>query len=390
MYLATGDINNTPVGRAELVRQIFKKYNTLGGKLFGPLAGAKSITDEDIEKLWIYYYQCTQCRRCSVFCPIGIDQADTTRAVRQILYELGYINKYIGSVLDAVGRVGNNLGIPPKAARNILQYAVREIKEENGVEIPLKIDEPAEALLVPPSGDFFANIETLKGYIWFLYVAGVDFTFGTTALELGNFGLFVDERHMAKAHDWIINTARKLDVKYVIAGECGHGWRAFKNHTTPRLKEVGIESFHILHMVVEAIKSGKLKLDPERNGEDIYVYQDPCNCARAGDLVDEPRFILNHVVKNWRNSWNHKEKSFCCGAGAGLLTDEIMELRMLAAMPAFTDAMRVAGRKFYIVRPCAIDKAQFSHVLPYLNKMFGTDVKVIGVMDLVYRALLLP
>ena len=33
----------------------------------------------DVLKEWFYYfYQCTECRRCSVFCPYGIDTADIT------------------------------------------------------------------------------------------------------------------------------------------------------------------------------------------------------------------------------------------------------------------------------------------------------------------------
>ena len=77
-YIGTGDPKNMPVLRAELIRSVYRRYFTTAGRLFGPLAGARDLT-EDVLKEWFYYfYQCTECRRCSVFCPYGIDQAEIT------------------------------------------------------------------------------------------------------------------------------------------------------------------------------------------------------------------------------------------------------------------------------------------------------------------------
>ena len=43
------------------------RYFTTGGKLFGQLAGARDLT-EDVLKEWFYYFfQCSECRRCSVY-----------------------------------------------------------------------------------------------------------------------------------------------------------------------------------------------------------------------------------------------------------------------------------------------------------------------------------
>ena len=51
-------------------------------------------------------------------------------------------------------------------------------------------------------------------------------------------------------------------------------------------------------------------------------------------LLDEPRYILDHVVDWVEMPANTiREKTFCCGAGAGLNSDELMELRMRAGFP---------------------------------------------------------
>jgi ferredoxin len=70
-FLGTGDPKNMPVLRAELLRSIYRRYNTTPGRFLGRLAGARDLT-EDVLKEWFYYlYQCTECRRCSLFCPYG-------------------------------------------------------------------------------------------------------------------------------------------------------------------------------------------------------------------------------------------------------------------------------------------------------------------------------
>ena len=77
-YVGSGDPKNMPVLRAELMRSVYRRYFTTAGKMFGSLAGARDLT-EDVLKEWFYYfYQCTECRRCSVFCPYGIDTAEIT------------------------------------------------------------------------------------------------------------------------------------------------------------------------------------------------------------------------------------------------------------------------------------------------------------------------
>ncbi len=383
-YLATEDIGNSPVGRADLVRRALRA-DTVWGRLLGPIVGAKALDEAGVRKLATYYYQCLECRRCGEICPFGFDQADVTRSVRSVLMDRGVASRYIATVIETSERTGNNLGLPPAAIKNTIEFCRDEIKEETGVEVRLKVDEPAYAMLLPPSADFFLNLETLKGYMLFFHEAGIDYTFTTEHAELGNFGLFVGEKHLAVIGDHVVKVAKKLGVKLVIAGECGHGWRAFKQYVLPRLRSEGIEAVHVFHTVIEAIRRGSVRLDPAKNGDVRYVYQDPCNYARAGDLVDEPRFILERVVRDHQDSPHSRERTWCCGGGAGMLTDELMPIRMAYAKLWFDDALSVGGQQ--VVRPCAICKAQLNATLPKLNKVDKTQLRYSGLMDLVYKAL---
>ncbi|MEM4755246.1 MAG: (Fe-S)-binding protein [Pyrobaculum sp.] len=406
-YVRTKDIFNSPVGRAELIRAVLKA-DSPSGKLFGRLVGAKVLDEEHLEKIYTYYYQCLECRKCGYACPFGIDQADVTRAVRDVLYEAGIMSRYIATVIDAVERTGTNLGMKPMAVVKSIVFAAGEIKEEKKVEVEYYIyrDDQGKmykykgdqlvgevtresgdwpiALLVPPSADFFTNIETLKGYMLFLHLMGVKYAFSTEMAELANFGLFASERHLQYIGQKLVKAAERLGVKYVIAGECGHGWRAFKNYTGPELEKKGIKTMHIFHLVVDAIKEGRLKLDPGANGDIVYTFQDSCNYARGGDLTEEPRFIIRHVVKNYVESPNNREKTWCCGGGGGLLTEELLPLRIQYAKNWYEDALKVNAK--HVVRACAICKAQLSHTIPHLNKEYGKEITYSGLMDLVYRA----
>ncbi|CCC81101.1 (Fe-S)-binding protein [Thermoproteus tenax] len=410
-YVRTKDIYNSPVGRAELIRA-FLKADSVSGRLFGKAVGAVKLTEEYLEKIYTYYYQCLECRKCAYSCPFGIDQADVTRLVREIMYEAGIVSRYVATVIDAVERTGTNLGMKPVAVIKSITFAAGEIKEEKKVDVIYYIyrddtnelkkyigdkevaswkldavppDERPEALLVPPSADFFTNIETLKGYMLFLHLIGVKYAFSTEMAELANFGLFVSERHLHYIGMKVVNAALKLGVKTVIAGECGHGWRAFKNYTGPELERRGMKTLHIFHLVIDAIKRGAIKLNPDANGDIVYTFQDSCNYARGGDLTEEPRFIMRHVVKKYTESPHNREKTWCCGGGGGLLTDELLPLRIQYAKNWYEDALQVGAS--HVVRACAICKAQLSHTIPYLNKEYKREITYSGLMDLVYRAL---
>ncbi|MDH3348441.1 MAG: (Fe-S)-binding protein, partial [Desulfobulbaceae bacterium] len=88
-FLGTGDPKNMPVLRAELLRSVYRGELTTAGKVLGKIVGGRELTPEVIKELFMYSYQCTECRRCSVFCPYGIDTAEITMMVRELLHLVG-------------------------------------------------------------------------------------------------------------------------------------------------------------------------------------------------------------------------------------------------------------------------------------------------------------
>jgi len=69
------------------------------------------------------------------------------------------------------------------------------------------------------------------------------------------------------------------------------------------------------------------------------TYHDSCNVARASRMGTEPggqftipRELIKSVVNNFHNMADETiyESTFCCGGGGGLLTDDLMEVRVKA------------------------------------------------------------
>ena len=88
-YLGTTDPNNMPVARQNLLRKVYRRYYTFAGKHFPKLVGAEDMTKDVLDEWYTYFHQCSQCRRCAVYCPFGIDTAEISMAAREIMNSVG-------------------------------------------------------------------------------------------------------------------------------------------------------------------------------------------------------------------------------------------------------------------------------------------------------------
>jgi len=406
-YLGTADPKNMPVGRQELLRSVYRRYYTRAGKWFPKLVGARDMTQEVLDEWYNYFHQCTECRRCSVFCPFGIDTAEFAMAGREILNSVGKGQKYANEVIGKALTIGNNLGLSGRAIADTLESLEEDVEEESGVKVRFPIDEKgAEVLLVVPSADFFAepHVDGLIGYGKVLHQAGISWTFSSYAAEGGNFGLFIgsynNTRELSRR---VRKAALDLGVKRIVFGECGHAWRvAYSSLNTlagpfdfldPRYPVPQ----HICEITYDLMKRGVLKFDKSQNDHMVLTFHDSCNVARASRLGDMPggqftipreiiKATCNHFVEMSPDTLY--DATFCCGAGGGLLTDEIMEVRVKGAMPRMQAVKQVADNHgvTHMANMCAICKSQFTKIFPYYG--FGKDM-IVSVHQLVSSAIIL-
>ncbi len=410
-YIGSGDPKNMPVLRGELLRSVYRKDFTLAGKIMGRIAGARELNEEVVKEWFYYFFQCTECRRCSVFCPYGIDTAEITIMGRELLNLLGVnIDWVLGPAANCYLN-GNHLGIQPHAFKDMIEFFVEEIEAVNGIRIePTFNRKGAEVLFITPSGDVFADpgTYTLMGYLMLFHEIGLDYTWSTYASEGGNFGLFTNHDTMKKLNAKMYAEAERLGVKYIIGGECGHMWRVIQQYMdtmngpadfleVPRSPITGTvfdnakstKMIHIVEFTADLIRNGKLKLDPSRNDHLRVTYHDSCNPARAMGFFDEPRYVIKNVCNNfWDMPPNCiREQTFCCGSGSGLNTDEFMEMRMRGGLPRANAVKHVHDKHGVNMLSCicAIDRA----VLPPLMDYWVPDVDVTGVHELVGNAIVM-
>jgi len=404
-FLGTADPNNMPVARQELLRKIYRRYFSASGRYFGSIVRAEELTDETLKEWFTYFYQCSQCRRCSVFCPLGIDTAEVTMVARELMQSVGIAQKHTLDTLVQVHKTGNNLGITKPALQNSLEFLEDEVKEDTGVSVRFPLDvKGADVLLVVPSADFYStpHVDSLIGYAKVFHQAGISYTFSSTASEFANFGLFMGNyKEMRKVAKRIVDSARELGVKRIVVGECGHAWRvaySFWDTLNGPLDflDTGYPE-HICEFTNDLIKRGALRIDKTANDDRVVTFHDSCNVARGSRMgcspcgqFEIPREVIkatcNHFVE--MDVRTNREQTFCCGGGGGLLSDELIELRVKGSAPKVSALKNVMGEKKVtsMAMICAICKTQFSTVLPY----YGIDMETVtGVHQLVGNAIVL-
>ena len=410
-YLGTGDPKNMPVLRAELLRSVYRNDFTLAGKLMGKMAGGREITVGVLKEWFMYSYQCTECRRCSVFCPYGIDTAEITMMLRELLHLVGVGINWVLEPVSNSNRTGNHMGLQPHTFKDNVDFLAEDVENLTGVKIePTFNRKGAEVLFITPSADVFAEpgLYTAMGYLILFEAIGLDYTWSTYASEGGNFGLFTNNEAMKKLNAKMYAEAERLGVKFIIGGECGHMWRVLHQYMdtmngpadfleVPKSPLTGTvfqnaastKMIHVSEFTADLIKHNKLKFDKSRNDFLTVTYHDSCNTARAMGLMDEPRYILEHVVNKYHEMPENtiREQTFCCGSGTGLNTDEIMELRMRSGLPR-ANAVKYVEEKHGVNMlscVCAIDRATLTSLMDYWNPNVG----VCGVTELVGNAIVL-
>jgi Fe-S oxidoreductase len=257
-----------------------------------------------------------------------------------------------------------------------------ELKEETGLDIPIPVDKPdSDILYIPSSADFFTNVETMMGAAKVFYVLRADWTISSEVLESANFGLLFNLNVMREHSQRMKKAAIELGVERVIQGECGHGWRAAVSHTDTASGPVSFRLEHILQYTADQLPRLPLRKLPLR-----VALHDPCNYARGGGLIEQPRAILRECVEELVEMAPNREETFCCGGGSGILMDEMLDVRMKLGRKK-AEQVASLGKIDYLAAPCSICKAQ----LPPLLQHFGIKpLEIGGLMDLVGRALELP
>jgi len=376
-----------PVERSDLIRAVFRKYNTISGKLLGSLVGAGDF-DGDMDAFVEAFYECTGCRRCATYCPMGIDNSVLTRKGRGIADALGYTPATMQRVVEVSLETHNTDGASPKAFMGAIEFLEEEMEEEHGIEIKIPVDmKGAEFFYVPPSGDVLVNPEATTGIAKVFYALGMkdNWTMSSKCFDGANYGLFTgNDADMKADNKPYVDEAIDLGAKYMLMGECGHAYRIMKM-MMEKARWWGVLPFEVINCMewtADRIGEGKLEFDRSRNPMPV-TYHDPCNFGRSCGITEAPRIILEASCEDFREMHPNRGDNWCCGGGGGLSAmDDIQEFRMNVSGRKKTEQVRETGAK-YVATACSNCKRQFMQLVEY----HGEEYSVGGVHDMLSRAI---
>lgn len=394
VYIASGrqEIYH-PAVRSDMIRKIYRRYFTLGGKLFPKLVGAEDLTEEKLDALAESIYRCTVCRRCAYVCPVAIDNGLIVREARKIFDAIGIAPdelKEKGTQKQL--QMGNATGTPAAAFMDIVEFLEEEIEDLRGYKIKIPVDKKgAEYLVMHNAGDYLAFAETVMGAAEIFNAAGVDWTLNSPATGINdavNYGVFFSDVEFEKVLRAQIKTCVELGIKTLVVGECGHAFEAFK-YLILRLVPPGERPFQvksILELIDQWIREGRIKVDPERNPEPV-TYHDSCKLGRLGGLYEEPRRILKACCRDFREMQPNREMSYCCGGGSGFAImnkGDFLKFRMETYGKIKTQQIRETGAAI-VALACSNCKGQFRDIINY----YQLPVRFAGISELVANALVL-
>jgi len=391
-----------PTYRSEVLRRIINKYHRPGGRLLAGFHGA------DIELNWPMVarlaelsYRCTLCRRCAKVCPIGIGNALIARELRKVfsqemgiaaaeLHRLGSMNQL---------KFGSSTGMTPDALRDNIEFMEDEIEEKTGMKFKWPVDkEGADILLIHNAGEFLAWPENPEAFAIILEKAGINYTLSSELVGYDgvNYGLWYDDVQLARVALKHMEIAKKLGVKKIVIGECGHSHKAMTviaDRVIPGEMAVPRESCFVL--LDEIVSSGRLDLDPSRNPYPVTLH-DPCNVVRAMGIVEPQRRVLRKIAPNFREMNPHGTENYCCGGGSGFAIIQGLNfpdwrnavsgrMKFKQVLEAFQGEDPSAHK--YICSPCSNCKGQLRGVLEYYDATNKVGIHYTGLVEFIVNAM---
>lgn len=391
-----------PTFRSEILRRLYFKYVKGGGLLSAWQHGSIQLNWPLVARLIELSYRCNLCRRCAQTCPIGCDNGLVAHELRKLFsQEMGISAREVhdqGSMLQL--KVGSSTGMNAEVVKDNIAFIDEDISEKTGIEVHTPWDvEGADILLIHNAGEIMAWPENPGAFALILQQAGVSWTMSSelAGYDSINYGLWYDDAQFARVAIKHIEAARKLKVKRIVLGECGHAHKAMCVIADRILTgDYNIPRESSLPLLRDIVMSGKLKFDPSRNDFPVTLH-DPCNMVRLMGIVEPQREILRALCPQFREMEPHGVNNYCCGGGSGFAImsgNNFQDWRFHVSgrkkleqvLNAFSECISPETPK-YLCAPCSNCKGQFRDMLAYYNLWEQNRILYGGLVELIVNAM---
>jgi Fe-S oxidoreductase len=348
-----GDPTYAPAYKADRIRKLFKRHFDWTGRVFPWWVKAGSVhTDADLEELKdIVFGKCTNCRRCSLNCPMGVDFATFNRMARGLLVSVGVMPEGVAVVSKDQWETGNQMGVLKEDYLETIEWMSEELLDELGdpaAEIPIDKTDCEVIYSINPR-EVKYDPRTIADAAKIFYAAGESWTMPSEGWDMTNFGLFSgDDELGASVARRLYEKVVELRGKRLVISECGHGFRSTRCEAPNWAKyDVSFEMESSIFTMLRYIKEGRIKVDKTRNPKPV-TYHDSCNFARSCGITEEPRELLELVCENFIEMYPNRAENYCCTGGGGAMSmSEYTPLRLKSAKVK-ADQLRDTGAEVVV------------------------------------------
>ncbi len=404
IYEASGENDlYRPSYRSEVFRRIFYKYLKPGGRFYGKWSrGDIDLNWKTVARLAELSYRCNLCRRCAQTCPLGLDNGLIAHELRKLFsQEMGIAAKELhekGAMLQL--KVGSSTGMNALVVKDNIEFIDEDMSEKTGMKVQSPWDvEGADILLIHNAGEILAWPENPGAFAVIFEAAGLSWTYSSelAGYDSINYGLWYDDTMLAKVAIKHAQAARKLGVKKIVLGECGHAHKALTVIADRVLTgDLNIPRESAMTILEEIVFSGKLKFDPSRNDFPVTLH-DPCNMVRLMGIVEPQRRILRHICPQFREMTPHGVDNYCCGGGSGFAIMSPYNFadwrfnvsgrkKFEQILNAFSDDLSPETHK-YVCAPCSNCKGQFRDLLAYYDAWEKCGIMYGGLVELIVNCM---
>jgi len=392
-----------PAYRSEVLRRIIRKYLSPGGRLRAKLTGSDiDLNWGTVARLAELAYRCNLCRRCAQACPIGVDNGLVAHEIRKLFsQEMGIAPKELhelGTVQQL--RAGSSTGMTPPALLDNIQFMEEDVEERTGLRFKWPVDrEGADILLIHNAGEFLAWPENPEAFAIIFERAGLSYTLSSDLVGYDgvNYGVWYDDVQLARVALRHAEIAKKLRVKKIVIGECGHAHKAL-SVTADRIfaAEYNVPRESCLTLLDSIVSGDRLELDPSRNDFPVTLH-DPCNIVRLMGIVEPQRRILRRIAPRFREMTPHGVDNYCCGGGSGFAIMQGINfpewrgavsgrMKMKQILDAFEGELDPSIPK-YVCAPCSNCKGQIRDLLAFYNATEECNIRYGGLVELIVNAM---
>jgi Fe-S oxidoreductase len=371
--------------------------------LFGPAAKLKQTIWEMVKKggrvdedflrraVEIAHSECNLCRRCSMYCPFGIDMAYMIMMVRRIVHKLGLTPQNMQDTAHSHSATYNQMWVKEDEWIDALQWQEDEAREEfPGLRIPIE-KEGADIFysVIAPEPKFRAQLIYQAAAI--MHTAGVNWTMpATPGWDNSDICMFTgDSEMMGRLKKVHFETAMRLKVKRIVMGECGHAFRSVYDVGNRWLgyKMPPIPVTHAVEFYHELFEQGKIKVKSKYKKP--VTFQDPCNISRGRGLHEMAREVVRATCETFIEMEPNREHNYCCSAGGGVINcGPIYKVKRVEGNRIKADQLKAVKEKGaqVVIAPCHNCHGGIEDILHGYGIEMG--IKFLG--DIIYEVMEKP